>query len=173
MEDELAAKDAIAALRRHSLISPPARGSVSVHRLVQAHTVDQMPAELAAAWQQAAVAVIEAALPADQRDPGSWPAYASLLPHAQAAFTDETGSLWKIVSYVGYSGNYAAAKDLQQRVRDARVRTHGPEHPNTLIIRGNLARFTGEAGDPAGPATSTPCCCRCTSGCSAPRPGTH
>ena len=47
LEDELAAGDAIAALRRYSLISPPADGSVSVHRLVQAVTADQMPAELA------------------------------------------------------------------------------------------------------------------------------
>ena len=47
LEDPLAAKDAIAALRRYSLITPAAGGSVSVHRLVQAVTADQMPAELA------------------------------------------------------------------------------------------------------------------------------
>ena len=56
LEDELAAGDAIAALRRYSLISPPADGSVSVHRLVQAVTADQMPAELAGQWRQAAAA---------------------------------------------------------------------------------------------------------------------
>ena len=33
LEDELAAGDAIGALRRYSLISPPADGLVSVHRL--------------------------------------------------------------------------------------------------------------------------------------------
>ena len=38
LEDPLAAKDAVAALRRYSLISPAADGSVSVHRLVQAVT---------------------------------------------------------------------------------------------------------------------------------------
>ena len=65
LEDQLAAGDAIAALRRYSLISPPADGSVSVHRLVQAVTADQMPAELAQAWRQAAAALIEAAIPAD------------------------------------------------------------------------------------------------------------
>ena len=65
LEDELAAGDAIAALRRYSLISPPADGSVSVHRLVQAVTADQMPAELARQWRQAAAALIEAAIPAD------------------------------------------------------------------------------------------------------------
>ena len=65
LEDELAAGDAIAALRRYSLISPPADGSVSVHRLVQAVTADQMPAELASQWRQAAAALIEAAIPDD------------------------------------------------------------------------------------------------------------
>ena len=65
LEDPLAAGDAIAALRRYSLISPPADGSVSVHRLVQAVTADHMPAELASQWRLAAAALIEAAIPAD------------------------------------------------------------------------------------------------------------
>jgi hypothetical protein len=72
LEDPLAAKDAIGALRRYSLISPSAEGLVTVHRLVQAVTVDQMPEELAAAWEQATAAVIEAALPMTRssREPG-------------------------------------------------------------------------------------------------------
>jgi hypothetical protein len=53
LEDPLVAKDAIAALRRHSLISPPVDGFVSVHRLVQTITIAQMPAELVTAWQWA------------------------------------------------------------------------------------------------------------------------
>ena len=72
LEDELAAGDAIAALRRYSLVTPAADGSVSVHRLVQAVTADQMPAELARQWRQAAAALIEAAIPGDpsRRIPG-------------------------------------------------------------------------------------------------------
>ena len=58
---------------------------MSVHRLVQAITVDRMPDELAAAWQQATAALIEAALPDDPQQPGAWPVFAALLPHAQAA----------------------------------------------------------------------------------------
>ena len=69
MEDPLAADDAIAALRRYSLLTPAADGSVSVHRLVQAVTADQMPAELAGAWRQAAATLIEAAIPDDTRQP--------------------------------------------------------------------------------------------------------
>ena len=43
LEDELAAGDAVAALRRYSLVRPAGDGAVSVHRLVQAVTADQMP----------------------------------------------------------------------------------------------------------------------------------
>ena len=31
-----------------------------------------------------------------------------------------------------------------------RVRVLGPEHPDTLTIRANIARWTGDAGDAAG-----------------------
>jgi hypothetical protein len=47
LEDPLAAGDAIGALRRYSLVTPATGGSASMHRLVQAVTADQMPAELA------------------------------------------------------------------------------------------------------------------------------
>ncbi len=94
LEDELAAGDAIAALRRYSLVTPVGDGSVSVHRLIQAVTADQMPAELAQAWRQAAAALIEAAIPAHTELPHTWPTCAALLPHAQAALdlTSDGGS---------------------------------------------------------------------------------
>jgi hypothetical protein len=46
LEDELVVGDAVAGLRRYSLVTPARDGSVSVHRLVQAVTADQMPKEL-------------------------------------------------------------------------------------------------------------------------------
>jgi hypothetical protein len=58
LEDELVAKDAIAGLRRYSLITLPVDGSVSVHRLVQAVTAAQMPPDLAQAWRHTTAAVI-------------------------------------------------------------------------------------------------------------------
>ena len=85
LADPLAVDDAITALRRYSLISPPAGGVVSVHRLVQAITLAQLTDQQAAAWQQATAALITAALPGDPQQPASWPAYAALLPHARAA----------------------------------------------------------------------------------------
>jgi hypothetical protein len=67
LDDELAAGDAVAALRRYSLARPAGDGAVSVHRLVQAATADHMPIDLAQAWRQAAAAVVEAALPGNPR----------------------------------------------------------------------------------------------------------
>ena len=84
LDDELAAGDAIAALRRYSLVRPAGDGAVSVHRLVQAVTADQMPGQLREAWRQAAATLVEAALPHEPRQPDTWPVFAALLPHAQA-----------------------------------------------------------------------------------------
>ena len=72
LEDRLAAGDAVAALRRYSLVTPAGDGLVSVHRLVQAVTIDQMPGDLAGRWRQAAATLIEAAIPATpiRRRPG-------------------------------------------------------------------------------------------------------
>ncbi len=38
-------------------------------------------------------------------------------------------------------------------------RVAGPEDPKTLTDRAHLATWTAVAGDAAGPATSSPCCC--------------
>ncbi len=150
MEDPLAAGDAIAALRRYSLLTPAADGSVSVHRLVQAVTADQMPAELAGAWRQAAATLIEAAIPEDSRQPGTWPVFAALLPHAQAALTDESYGMARVAGYLSATGSYAAAREFHQRMLEGLVGLLGSEHPDILTIRANLARSTGEAGDAAG-----------------------
>jgi len=150
LEDELAANDAIAALRRYSLISPASDKTISVHTLVQAVTADQMPAELAEGWRQAAAALIEASIPGHPRQSESWPDYAALLPHALAALTAGSAGLRRIASYLGYSGSHLAARDLTREVLQGRERALGPEHPKTLAARARLARWTGRAGDPAG-----------------------
>ena len=150
LEDPLAADDAVAALRQYSLISAPHEGTMSVHRLVQAVTLALLPAERAAAWQQAAAALIEAALPADTRQPETWPVYAALLAHAQAALAPGSDGMQRVASYLGWIGNYTAARDLSRQVLKAQEQVSGPEHPDTLIVRGNLAYWAGMAGDAAG-----------------------
>jgi len=149
LEDPLAGDGAIAALRRFSLVSVPRDGLVSVHRLVQAVTMDQMDDDRARAWRQAAQSVIEAALPEDPQQPGTWPAYAALLPHAEVALPAESPGMGQITSYLGFSGGYATARELSRQVARARQQALGSEHPDTLHARANLANWTGEAGDAA------------------------
>jgi Tetratricopeptide repeat len=149
LEDPLAASDAIAALRRYSLVTPAPGGSVSLHRLVQAVTADQMPPDLAGQWRLATAALIGAAIPAEPWIPGTWPVYEELLPHVQAAASADSAAAAAIADYLGYSGSYPVARDSMKRVVEARQRTCGPEHPDTLIARCGLALWTGEAGDAA------------------------
>jgi hypothetical protein len=44
----------------------------------------------------------------------------------------------------------AGARDQYAALLPIRERVLGPEHPDTLATRHNLARFTGQAGDVAG-----------------------
>ena len=150
--DAVAAGDAIAALRRYSLVTPAGDGLVLVHRLVQAITRAQLPAEEADGWEQAAAALVEEAVPADPQLPAAWPVCAVLLPHARAVLDLTSGGIWRIAQYLGYSGSYPAARDLFQLIADARTGSdaYGPEHPDTLTARHELAYWTGEAGDAAG-----------------------
>ncbi len=150
LEDELAASDAVAALRQYSLVRGAADGAVSMHRLVQAVTADRMPGELRDAWRQAAATVIEAALPGDPRQPGTWPVFAALLPHAQAALAVDSDGLTRIASYLGLSGTYLTAREYSRGLVDERVRVLGAEDPGTLAARSYLAFWTGAAGDAAG-----------------------
>ena len=150
LDDELTRDEAVARLRRFSLISAPRGGLISVHRLVQAITLDQLPAKEAEAWRRAAAAVIGAALPGDPEDPGCWPVFAVLLPHAQAALDPASDGMDQVARYLGESGSYAAALAVQQQVLQAREEIRGAEHPDTLTACADLARWTGRAGDPAG-----------------------
>jgi hypothetical protein len=168
--DPVAAGDAVAALRRYSLITPAGDGLVLVHRLVQAVTRDQMPADTRQQWGQAAAALVEAAVPARPELPAVWPVCAVLLPHARAVLDLTSGGMHRIAGYLAYSGSNPAAWDLFQLITDAYMEdsAYGPEHPATLDARDTLAFFTGSAGMRPGPATSTPRYCLSRSGCWAP-----
>ena len=150
LEDALSGGDAVAALRRYSLARPAGDGLVSVHRLVQAVTADQIPEVLRDAWRQAAAAVIEAAIPGDPLQSAAWPVFAVLLPHAQAALSTDNEAMGRIAGYLRRIGSYAAARDLYRGMFEERVRVLGPEHPQTLAARANAAHLTGKAGDAAG-----------------------
>ena len=148
LDDPLASDDALTALRRFSLVSAPQDGMVSVHRLVQAVTLDQLPDDEAGTWRQAARHLIVAALPGDAANPANWPAYAALLPHAEAALRPEDTGMGRIAHFFSRSGNYADGRAHCQKILSARQQLLGPEHPATLDARDELAYLTAVAGDP-------------------------
>ena len=148
LDDPLVADEAIAALRRFSLISRPQDGLVSVHRLVQAVTLGQLPPEQAETWRQAARSLIEAALPSDPEQPGAWPACRALLTHGRAALPADSHSMARLARFLESSGSYMAARVLQEQIAAAHASLSGAEHATTLIARANLAVMTGKAGDP-------------------------
>ena len=150
LEDPLKANDAVAALRQYSLVSPAVGGDVSVPRLAQLVTAGQMSADLARAWQQAAAAVVEGAVPEDPEQSDAWPDFAALVSHAQAALPADSPSMERIASYLGLSGNYVVGRELWQGVGEARAQALGAEHPETLATRAALADWCGEVGDAAG-----------------------
>jgi hypothetical protein len=149
--DLVTAGDAVTALRRYSLVSPAGDGLVLVHRLVQAITLDQVPADTRHQWEQAAAILVEAAVPDEPQLPGAWPDFAVLLPHARAALDLTGDGMWQIAQYLGHSGSYPAARDLFRLIADAHTEddAYGAEHPRTLTARGNLAHWTGMAGEAA------------------------
>lgn len=145
--DELAFGDAVIALRRFSLVSKPNDGRLSVHRLVQAVTLDQLDDAARASWRAAAGDILHAAIPDRPDLPENWPILSDLLPHARAVLGPETAGTALIVEYLGASGDYATARSIQAEVLTAKHAAHGPQHPDTLAARSALAQWTGHTGE--------------------------
>ena len=152
LDDPVTIGAAIIALRRYSLVAPAGDGMFFVHRLVQALTRNRLTAGQAAQWRRASVDLVKRMVPARPDSPAAWPIATPLLPHALAVLDLTSGDLWMIAAALGHSGNCAAARDLFRLITEAYTNdvAYGPEHSNTLAARGNLARWTGEAGDAGG-----------------------
>ena len=161
LEDELAVGDAIVALRRYSLVNRPADGLVSLHRLVQTVTLDQMSAALALQWRQATATLIEAIIPEDPAQPDAWPDFAVLLPHARVTLTADSDGLQRITAYLLCRELYVAAYEFSRRYLDEHILPHHfpalladpalfPAIDQVLFVRTELARSKGDPGDAAG-----------------------
>jgi hypothetical protein len=146
--DGFALDDALIALRNFSLINPPVHDAVSIHRLVQAVTLEALPVPEREAWRQAVARLVEAALPEDPQLPANWPVFALLLGHAQAVLEPWSDGLLNVVRFLGASGNHHAALDTVSSMVAACEGHHGSEHPDTLRTRDHFAQWTGEAGNP-------------------------
>ncbi|MEU8004404.1 tetratricopeptide repeat protein [Catellatospora sp. NPDC049111] len=52
----------------------------------------------------------------------------------------------------GQAGDAARAAGAYEQLLTDRLRVLGPDHPDTLVTRSNIAYWQGAAGDPAGAA---------------------
>ncbi len=97
--DPVAAGDAVAALRRYSLVTLAGDGLVLVHRLVQAITRAQLPAERPASGSRPPRPWSRRRSPPTPQLPAAWPVCAVLLPHARAVLDLTSGGIWRIAQY--------------------------------------------------------------------------
>ena len=144
--------DAIPVARLHPLVRDTSRLSTS-------------PADQLTILQLAAELLEQAADQTGQpTDPATWPAWQLVAPHAThllAALDPQSGSpddtaakasdaAHGAAQYQAELGLYAQADDLYRNVLATRLRVLGPDHPDTLATRHELAYEMAEQGDHAG-----------------------
>ncbi|MDE1674321.1 tetratricopeptide repeat protein, partial [Nocardia gipuzkoensis] len=154
---------ALGVLAAYSMITPdPATNSVSIHRLVQAVARTPDPnnphrtPEVIGQARARATEALHTGLP-DHKDPGTWPAWRVLLPHIDALTDHATSSARSTTATIAvirsYTGLFLVGQGLHARALAHHhqaftdcERILGPEHPNTLASRSNLASAYREAG---------------------------
>jgi tetratricopeptide (TPR) repeat protein len=157
--DSLAFDDAIAALRRYSLIEVEGE-FISVHRLVQAVTQSRMDEAAVRVWTEAAVRILENAFPYDSDDFRTWGTCAPLLTHALTALADAevlkidahvTASLLnKVGGYLLGRAEFKQAEALRKRALALAESAFDPDDPQVAIFANNLGLVLESLGDLAG-----------------------
>ncbi|MGI5240583.1 tetratricopeptide repeat protein [Dactylosporangium sp. CA-139066] len=154
---------AVGRLAAYSMITlNPATDTISVHRLVQAVTRTSVAdlrtaGDLIDSWRTAVQGLTDA-VPAGWQDPGSWPAWRTLLPHIDvlaaapapgesdldarglALLLHRTGLFLRSQGNVNHSASY-----LELAYRTYR-RALGDDHPDTLTSANDLASGLRLAG---------------------------
>ena len=157
--DELKFDDAVAALRRYSLMTL-AGDALSVHRLVQAVMRDRMSEDEQKRWADAAVRLVNEAFPYDSDDVRTWDECSVLLPHAVAVAEqaeklgtnpEATGRLLNQMGlYLWGRAEFSEAKSALERALEIGETVYGPDHPNVAIRVNNLGLVLQALGDLAG-----------------------
>jgi DNA-binding SARP family transcriptional activator len=165
LDDELARHRAVGELLAYSLMAPvrAATTTVSMHRLVQAVTRDQLRARhTSGEWVRAAHLLLVAAFPAEPltvvsattRHHLARDLFAELLLVQRrmvgAEHPDTLATHDSLARWTGYAGDTAGARDLYAELLQAQQRVLGAEHPETLATSYNMSLFTGQSGDYAG-----------------------
>ncbi|WP_265560307.1 FxSxx-COOH system tetratricopeptide repeat protein [Streptomyces hygroscopicus] len=154
---------ALRALHRLHLIEhiPDApRQAVRIHQLVQRAVRDTLTLDQHDQYAWTAADALIAAWPAIERDTALAQvlrANASTLiacaedalyrPHAHPI-------LYRVGQSLGETGQAAAARDYCRHLATTTLSRLGPDHPDTLTARYDLARWRGESGDASGAAAA-------------------
>ncbi|MFI6131181.1 FxSxx-COOH system tetratricopeptide repeat protein [Micromonospora sp. NPDC051141] len=142
------ARDAVALLVSYNMISRT-DATVGVHRLVQAVTRLNQPAEDLDSPVDDATGLLVAAVPGDPlANPAGWPRWTALLPHidvltgavpAEARTPEQLYLADRAATFRQGQGQHAAAISQFERVLADRRRILGDDHPDTLSSVHNLA----------------------------------
>lgn len=157
--DEMALNDAIAALKRYSLMTV-ADDTLSVHRLVQAVARDRLSDEERKKWAEAAVQLVGIAFPSKSDDVRTWPMCSVLLPHALAA-AGHAGELDTVQIqtqnllnqaglYLWGRAEFKKAKALFERALPIAENVYGRDHSEVGAIVNNLGLILAEMADMVG-----------------------
>jgi tetratricopeptide (TPR) repeat protein len=158
--DALAFDEALAALRRYSLVEVGG-DALSVHRLVQAVACDRLPEKAQRTWAEAAAGLVNSVFPSGiQTDMQTWPHCARLLPHALAAAghaealevaSEATARLLNQAGlYLQGRAEFAEARAASERALAIDEAVFGPDHPKVATMVNNLGLVLRDLGDLAG-----------------------
>lgn len=158
------AHDGLRVLHRYNLIdhNPQAQWrEVRVHQLIQRATRETLtPAELASAVDAAADGILHLWPPFERNQLGAVlrASTAALQEAAPTALCTANGHahpvLFRALTSLGQSGQVAAAISEYNTLHTIAAELLGPNHPDTLAIRSNLAYWRGESGDHTGAAAA-------------------
>lgn len=160
VKDPLALGDAVAALRRYSLIEVLEDG-ISVHRLVQAVVRERLPDDERKAWVERAASLVNQVFPTDLDDPAVRSLGKRWLPHVRAVAerAGAAGVAQETIAQVLYraaklsrkSGAYKDSRELFLRALGIATAIYGPDHAKVAAILSGLALalVLGDLGDPA------------------------
>jgi tetratricopeptide (TPR) repeat protein len=146
--DPVSIPDAVAELRKFSLVRPAGSDAVVAHRLVIAVALGQLGI-LRSAYMRLARRLVAAAVPADVGLPRNWPTLGVLLPHAQLVLRDDAAQLRRLAAYLAASGSYRASRDLLEKAAMGPVRRGRAGSADMLVARLGLATQIGHAGNAA------------------------
>jgi hypothetical protein len=154
--DPLALADAIAALRRYSLVRVIGDG-LFVHRLLQTVVRANLDTSSERAWAVATIQLLRADFPHLSTQVDTWTECQRLLPHALAAANhgqqlgvEHEACLWllnKAAMYLWSRGQYRQAHTLIEQTVAGRRQVLGDDHPDTLQSMNNLALTRRALGD--------------------------